>query len=83
MVANVKEAAYQLWEEHVRRVVEQSEASGSKLRRRDVEPNEWLRLAADLEHAPAVDEIRRWDRAATRNKKKKKEERERGGECEW
>ena len=75
----MKEAAFQLWEEHVRGVVGQSEASESRVRRRDVEPNEWLRLAADLEHTPAVDELRRWDRAATKKPKKKKKKKRRGG----
>ena len=53
-----EEAAYQLWEEHVR---EQARATGR--RKKDVPPDSWLKLAAELEHPPAVADLARWTRA--------------------
>ena len=61
-----EEAAYQLWEEHARQ-------QRPTTKRRDLEPTHWLRLAAQLQHAPAVDELNRWERSTVKRQRPKKE----------
>lgn len=57
------EAAYALWREHVQ---EQARAG---LDPKEVPPDQWLELAADLEHPPAVADMARWKRAMRKRRK--------------
>ena len=58
------ESAYALWNEHIQ---EQARAG---LDRKEVPPDSWLELAADLEHPPAVADMARWKRAMRKGKRR-------------